>query len=143
MANASFVAQTADWNPAHMYETIKAGFEHKGFSFIHVIQRCPIFQQALGKEMVSNKDAMYYLEHENGIAVDEDVAKTFKNKLSHDPTQLSVARELAMDVDKVYMGLFFQDKNAPRYDQYGAANIGFTVEQKEEVLSAEFDKYAI
>ncbi|MFT5166581.1 MAG: 2-oxoglutarate ferredoxin oxidoreductase subunit beta, partial [Saprospiraceae bacterium] len=143
VANASFVAQTADWNPAHMYETIKAGFEHKGFSFIHILQRCPIFQMSLGKEMATNKEAMSYLHHENGITLGEGVAKTFNNKLNHDPTDLSKARELAMDTEKIYMGLFYQDKNAPRYDLSGAANIGFTVEQKEEVLSAEFDKYAI
>ncbi len=143
VSNASFVAQTADWNPAHMYETIKAAYEHKGFSFIHVIQRCPIFQLSLVDEMTSNKDAMCYLEHENGITVGEDIAKTFKSKLSHDPTDLSAARDLAMDADKIYLGLFYQNKNAPCYDDYGASNLGYTIEQKEEVLSAEFDKHAI
>ena len=143
VANASFVAQTADWNPAHMYETIKAAYEHKGFSFIHVIQRCPIFQNALVNELVSNKDAMVYLEHEDGISVNEDIAKTFKNKESHDPADLSSARNLAMVTDKIYMGLFYRDKNAPCYDDYGASNLGFTVEQKQDVLNAEFDKYAI
>ncbi|PCJ27172.1 MAG: 2-oxoglutarate oxidoreductase [Flavobacteriales bacterium] len=143
VANASFVAQTADWNPAHMYETIKAAYEHKGFSFIHILQRCPIFQGALADEQVSNKDAMVYLNHDNGIQVDEAIAKTFKNELSHDPTDLSTARNLAMDTEKVYMGLFYQNKNAPCYDDYGASNIGFTVEQKEEALNMELDKYAI
>jgi len=143
VANASFVAQTADWNPAHMYETIKAAYEHKGFSFVHIIQRCPIFQLSLVNEFTSNKDAMCYLEHEDGITVNEDIAKTFKNKLSHDPTDLSAARDLAMDSDTIHMGLFYQDKNAPRYDEYGASNLGFTVEQKEAALSSQLDKYAI
>lgn len=143
VSNASFVAQTADWNPEHMYETIKAGFEHKGFSFIHVIQRCPIFQMQLGKEMATNKESMHLLDHENGIKVNEEIAGMFLHKTEHDPTDLNAARELAMDKSKVYMGLFYQDKNAPRYDVHGASNLGFTVEQKEEVLNAEFDKYAI
>lgn len=143
VANASFVAQTADWNPAHMYETIKAGYEHKGFSFIHVIQRCPIFQSALGEELTSNKDAMSYLEHDNGITVSDDVAKTFKHKTSHDPTNLSMARDLAMDSSMVHMGLFYQNKEAPCYDEYGASNLGFTVEQKVEALNHELDRYAI
>ena len=143
VANASFVAQTADWNPAHMYETIKAGFEHKGFSFIHVIQRCPIFQADLVEEMTSNKDALVYLEHEDGIKVSEDVAKTFKHRETHNPADLSTARSLAMDTEKVFLGLFYKDVNAPRYDLYGAANIGFTVEQKEKVLNDIFDKYSI
>jgi 2-oxoglutarate/2-oxoacid ferredoxin oxidoreductase subunit beta len=143
VANASFVAQTADWNPAHMYETIKAAYEHKGFSFVHIIQRCPIFQGALADEQVSNKDAMVYLNHENGITVDEAIAKTFKNELKHDPTDLSTARNLAMDPSKVHMGLFYQDKAAPCYDDYGASNIGFTVEQKQDQLNKELDKYGI
>ena len=143
VANVSFVAQTADWNPAHMYETFKAAYEHKGFSFVHVIQRCPIFQLSLVNEHTSNKDAMCYMEHDNGISVNEDIAKTFKNKITHDPTNLSAARDLAMDSDTIYMGLFYQDKNAPRYDEYGASNLGFTVEQKEEALNIQLDKYAI
>jgi len=143
VANASFVAQTADWNPAHMYETLKAAYEHKGFSFVHIIQRCPIFQGALADEQVADKDAMVYLNHENGIQVDEAIAKTFKNELNHDPTDLSTARNLAMESDKVHMGLFYQDKNAPCYDDYGASNLGFTVEQKEAALNAELDKFAI
>ena len=126
-----------------MYETLKAAYEHKGFSFVHVIQRCPIFQLALVEEMTSNKDAMVYLEHDNGITVSDEIAKTFKHKHSHDPSNISEARDLAMDNDKIYLGLFYQNKNAPRYDEYGASNLGFTVEQKEEVLNAEFDKYMI
>ncbi len=143
VANVSFVAQTADWNPAHMYETIKAAYEHQGFSFVHVIQRCPVFQGGLVDELTSNKEAMVYLEHENGITVSEEIAKTFKQKLTHDPASLSAARDLAMDDTKVYMGLFYQNKNAPRYDDYGASNLGFTVEQKEAALNHELDKFAI
>ncbi len=143
VANVSFVAQTADWNPAHMYETIKAAYEHQGFSFVHVIQRCPVFQGGLVDELTSNKEAMVYLEHENGITVSEEIARTFKQKLTHDPANLSAARDLAMDDTKVYMGLFYQNKDAPRYDDYGASNLGFTVEQKEAALNHELDKFAI
>jgi len=143
VSNASFVAQTADWNPAHMYETIKAAYEHKGFSFVHIVQRCPIFQGALGDELTSNKDAMVYMNHKDGITVDDAIAKTFKSEISHDPTDLSAARNLAMDPEKIHMGLFYQDKNAPCYDDRGASNIGFTVEQKEAALNAELDKFAI
>ncbi len=143
VANVSFVAQTADWNPAHMYETIKAAYEHQGFSFVHVIQRCPVFQGGLVDELTSNKEAMVYLEHENGITVSEEIARTFKQKLTHDPANLSAARDLAMDDTKVYMGLFYQNKDAPRYDDYGASNLGFTVEQKEAALNHELDKFAV
>jgi len=143
VANASFVAQTADWNPAHMYETIKAAYEHKGFSFIHIIQRCPVFQTALGQECVTNKDIMYYMEHEDGITVSDEKAAKFKNRITHDPTDLSAARDLAMQTDKIHMGLFYQNKSAARYDDFGASNLGYTVEQKVEALNSELDKYTI
>ncbi|MCB0572928.1 MAG: hypothetical protein KDC66_24335, partial [Phaeodactylibacter sp.] len=37
VSNASFVAQTADWVRGHLYATIKAGYEHQGFSFIRIL----------------------------------------------------------------------------------------------------------
>ncbi|MEN8251157.1 MAG: thiamine pyrophosphate-dependent enzyme [Bacteroidota bacterium] len=143
VANASFVAQTADWMPGHMYETIKAGYEHKGFSFIHVIQRCPVFQGPLANDLTSQRDSLVYMEHEDGITVSEDVAKIFAHRINHDPKDLSDARDLVMDEEKTYLGLFFQDKDAPRYDEYGASNMGFTVEEKEKALNLELDKYTI
>ena len=143
VSNASFVAQTADWNPGHMYETIKAAYEHKGFSFVHVIQRCPIFQGALADTLTSNKEAFVYMNHENGITVSEAVEKTFSSKETHDPSDISRARDLVMDPEKTYLGLFYQDKDAPCYDEVGASNIGFTVDQKEEALNLELDKYAV
>src|SRR3989338_7650202 len=38
---ASFVASTADWIPDHLSNTLQSAFNHKGFSFVHVSQRCP------------------------------------------------------------------------------------------------------
>lgn len=143
VANASFVAQTADWKPQHMYETIKAGFEHKGFSFIHILQRCPVFQQELGKELATNKEATHYLNHEKGITLREEDAMNFKHTTYHDPTDLDMARQLAKDPNRLFLGLFYMNENAVRYDVYGASNMGYTIEEKAAVLNAEFDKYAI
>ena len=143
VSNASFVAQTVDWNPAHMYETIKAAHEHKGFSFVHVLQRCPIFQGGLADELTSDKDAICYLNHENGITVSDDIAKTFKNAETHDPSDLNNARLLAANKDKIHLGLFYKNPDAPCYNDYGASNIGFTVEQKMEALNNELDRFAI
>ena len=75
-----------------MYETIKAAYEHKGFSFVHVIQRCPVFQSKLVEELTSNRDGLCLVNHEDGIGVDEEVAKTFKNSIEHDPFDINAAR---------------------------------------------------
>ena len=83
------------------------------------------------------------MNHENGITVSEAVEKTFSSKETHDPSDISRARDLVMDPTKTYLGLFYQDKDAPCYDEVGASNIGFTVDQKEEALNLELDRYAV
>jgi 2-oxoglutarate ferredoxin oxidoreductase subunit beta len=143
VANVSFVAQTADWNPAHMYETIRAAHAHKGFSFVHILQRCPIFQPVLADKLVAERERLCLLEHENGIQLDESVSKLFTNKVDHDPTNIGKARDFAEDKNFIYMGLFYQNKNAVRYDEFGAHNLGFTVEQKKKALNHELDKFAV
>ena len=40
ITNASFVAQTAEWIPPHLFATIRAAYRHRGFAFVRVFQRC-------------------------------------------------------------------------------------------------------
>ncbi|MBA1331259.1 2-oxoglutarate oxidoreductase, partial [Candidatus Endoriftia persephone str. Guaymas] len=42
ISNVSFVAQVPDWNPPMLYETIKAAHQHRGTSFVRILQRCPV-----------------------------------------------------------------------------------------------------
>ncbi|MDH5367769.1 MAG: thiamine pyrophosphate-dependent enzyme [Cyclobacteriaceae bacterium] len=144
ISNVSFVAQTVDWNPAHLYATLNAAHEHKGFSFVHIVQRCPVFQPDLVDEFKSGKDAFYLIKNNDGIVLDENAEKTFKNSVEHDHTDINAARNLAEDENgKFYLGLLYQNKDADCYDDYGAHNMGFTAEQKMEVLNEELDKRAI
>jgi 2-oxoglutarate/2-oxoacid ferredoxin oxidoreductase subunit beta len=143
VANVSFVAQTADWAPAHMYATIKAAHEHKGFSFVRIVMRCTHFMPELCEELTTDREHICLLEHENGIRVDESTAKVFSHKLEHDPTEINRARILAEDPRFTYLGLFYQDKEAPRYDLYGASNLGFPVDRKIDAINKELDKFAI
>jgi 2-oxoglutarate ferredoxin oxidoreductase subunit beta len=143
VANVSFVAQTSDLNPAHMYATIKKGFEHPGFAFIRIMQRCPAFMQELGEEWRTKKDMYILLNHENGVEVDDAVAKSYQQHMVHDPSDINTARALAEDTEHIHLGLFYQNKDAGRYDLYGAHNLGFTTDQKEAALLKEFEKYAV
>ena len=45
ITNASFVAQTAEWIPAHLFATLQAAYRHRGFAFVRVLQRCPVFTE--------------------------------------------------------------------------------------------------
>jgi 2-oxoglutarate/2-oxoacid ferredoxin oxidoreductase subunit beta len=53
LTNASFVAQTAEWVPAHMYATLRAAYRHRGFSFVRILQRCPVFTPGLYQAAVT------------------------------------------------------------------------------------------
>jgi 2-oxoglutarate/2-oxoacid ferredoxin oxidoreductase subunit beta len=143
VSNVSFVAQTIDWNPAHMYATIKAAYEHPGFAFVRVMQRCPVFMPDLVEEWTSNRDLLTLLEHDNGIKLDENIAKSFHNRLEHDSSDIVAARAVAENTETIHAGLFYQNKNAPRYDLYGAHNINMPPDEKVAAINAELDRFTI
>ena len=143
VSNVSFVAQTADFMPGHLYATIKAAYEHQGFSFVKIMMRCPKFMQEQAKALVADKEHITMLTHENGIHVDEATAGLFMHHKEHDPSDIGKAREYSEDPNMYYLGLYYQDKTAPRYDLYGAHNMGFTAAQKLEAINAELDRFAV
>jgi len=109
---ASFVASTADWLPDHLVSTLKAAYDHSGFAFVHVSQRCPHFDP----NNFDHKETSWFtfLEHENGIPVDKRLVGKVET-IKHDPLDRLQAFKHAID-PRVYFGLFFQDKEKPRYD---------------------------
>ena len=141
--NVSFVARTVDWNPPHLYETLKAAYEHKGFSFVHLLQRCPQYTDSRWEELQRNPDLILLLKHENGIPVEGPVERMYKNHLEHDPSDLAEARSLAMPGDRVPIGLFYRNENAPRYEEYTMQGMDMPVEQKIQAINEELDRFAI
>ncbi len=110
---ASFVASTADWMPDHLAKTLEAAYEHKGFSFVHISQRCPHFDP----HNFAHKETNWFsfLTHEKGIAPDKRIAD--KTELTaHDPSDLGKAFAFAVS-EKRYFGLFYRDSTKPVYDQ--------------------------
>jgi len=110
---ASFVASTADWMQDHMINTIKAAFDHKGFSFVHISQRCPHFDPS----NFDHKDSTWFsfLKHEKGIVPDKRIADKTEC-VDHDPTKKDTAFAFA-NSDRHYFGLFYRNPDKPRYDQ--------------------------
>ncbi len=143
MANTSFVAQTADWVPKHLFATIKAAFHHPGFAFVKIIMRCAKFMGPLSKSMTADREHLVVLTHENGIQMDEATARIFSHYQEHDPSDIHQARALSEDEENSYIGLFYQNLNAIRYDQYGAHNMGKSPEEKMEAINRHLDKYAV
>ncbi|MAE70454.1 MAG: 2-oxoglutarate oxidoreductase [Gemmatimonadetes bacterium] len=140
VTNASFVAQTADWVPSHLFETLRAAFMHRGFSFVRVLQRCPVWTPKVFEDAVIDPKQTELLTHERGIR-DEASAAIYTNTRSHDPSDLNEAQNLANEVG-VRLGLFYRDESAPRYEETRRLPV-YTAEEKIEILDKELDRYAV
>ena len=110
---ASFAASTADWLPDHFVSTLKAAYAHKGFSFVHVFQRCPHFDL----QNFDSKSAAWFsfLTHDKGIPADKRLADKAQ-VVVHDPADKETAFRYA-DSTQTYLGLFYHDPNKPCYDE--------------------------
>ena len=141
VTNASFVAQTAEWMPAHLYATLEAAYRHKGFAFVRILQRCPVFTGDLYQDAVRNPDMIEMLEHPDGIEV-PDLHQIYKNVARHDPRNMEAAREMAEKTDLIRVGVFFRDESRPRYEETRHLPL-HTTDEKIGILNDELDKYAV
>ena len=141
VTNASFVAQTADWVPAHLYATLEAAYTHNGFSFVRILQRCPKFTPDVFTDNVKNPDLTELLVHENGVNA-PGLEKLFKAHRIHDPKDIDEARILAQRKDLLRLGVFFRDESFPVYDEVRAVP-PVSPEEKIEKLEKEFERYAV
>jgi 2-oxoglutarate/2-oxoacid ferredoxin oxidoreductase subunit beta len=141
VTNASFVAQTAEWIPGHLYATLQAAYRHRGFAFVRILQRCPEFTPKLYVEFVKKPDLNEFLVHDDGVTVPE-LEKSYRNRVVHDPKDLDAARRLAEDMNVVRLGVFYRDESRPRYEETRRLPV-HTVEEKLSLLEQELDQYAV
>lgn len=141
VTNVSFVAQTADWVPAHVFATLRAAHHHNGLAFVRILQRCPKYAGPIYDPAVKNPDLTEMLVHPRGIVV-PDLNAIYKNQVTHDPADMDAARRLAEPTDRVRLGLFYQDRSRPRYDETREQPT-LTADEKIAKLNAELDRYAV
>lgn len=141
VTNASFVAQTVEWAPAHLFATLQAAYRHKGFSFVRVLQRCPQYTNVLFEDYITNPAQIEMLVHDDGINVPE-LESVYENRTWHDPKDLDMARRIAQDMSKVRIGVFYKDESHPRYEETRHLP-AHTVEDKMKILEQELDKHAV
>jgi 2-oxoglutarate ferredoxin oxidoreductase subunit beta len=139
--NASFVAQTAEWVPAHLFATLKAAYEHDGFAFVRILQRCPHFTADIFGDAVKKPELVEILDGPGGIRV-ESLDAIYKERIEHDAGDIHRARELAQDSDAIRLGLFFRDESRPRYEETRAP-VKHTAREKMAILEEEFERYAV
>ena len=141
VTNASFVAQTAEWIPAHLFETLKAAYHHEGFAFVRILQRCPVYTASMYEEAVRNPDVIELLIHDDGIHVKE-LDEVYEHRLYHDPRDLNGARALAEPGDRIRLGVLYKNNRLPRYEEIRRLP-AHTAEERVKALNEELDRYAV
>ncbi|MFP3940358.1 MAG: thiamine pyrophosphate-dependent enzyme [Thermoanaerobaculia bacterium] len=141
--NVSFVARTVDWNPMHLYRTLEAAHAHRGLSFVHILQRCPTYTEGVFEELRASPDLTLLLTHPDGIPADAAVERMYRNRQEHDPSDLEGARRLAEAGERVPIGLFYRNPDAPCYEAFTEAGLGTTPDEKVQGLERELDRFAI
>jgi 2-oxoglutarate ferredoxin oxidoreductase subunit beta len=141
VTNASFVAQTAEWVPSHLYATLRAAYKHKGFSLVRILQRCPVYTPAIFQKAVQDPTRIQLLVHDDGV-VTPDLDKIYQTQVHHDPRDLAAARSLAEQTDKIHLGVFFKDPSKPRYEETRRV-APRTPAERNALLEKEFARYAV
>jgi 2-oxoglutarate ferredoxin oxidoreductase subunit beta len=141
ITNASFVAQTAEWIPQHLYATLLAAYRHPGFSFVRILQRCPQYTPTLYQLAVRQPEQVEVLVHDDGVTV-PGMEKLFRQQVAHDPGDLDAARRLAEADDRIRIGVFFRDATRPRYDDIRRLP-RHTAAERAALLERELDRHAV
>ena len=141
VTHASFVAQTAEWVPAHLYATLRAARRHRGLSFVRILQRCPVYSSAVFLEAVQQPANIAMLVHDDGVVVPE-LDNIYKNRIAHDPHDLDAARRVAGATDRVNLGVLFRDDSKPRYEETRRVPPR-TNEERVALINTELDRYAV
>ena len=139
--NVSFIAQTAEWIPAHLYATLRAAYKHRGLAFVRVLQRCPMYTQSIYERAVKDPSLIELLVHDDGVLVPE-LDRIYTVRRAHDPSLLSDARALAEDGDRLRLGVFFRDEQRVCYDEIRRPP-RVSAEERIVLLNQELDKYAV
>ncbi len=139
--NVSFVAQTAEWVPAHLFATLRAAYRHPGFSFVRILQRCPMYTQSIFEEAVRNPGLIDLLVHDDGVTAPE-LEKSYKSRVTHDPSDLEGARRHAEDTSRIKLGVFYRNESRARYDLLRRPP-RVTNSERIQLLNAELDRHAV
>jgi len=141
--NVSFVAQAVDWIPELLFDIVNAAYQHKGFSFIRIIQRCPEFMPKVFDPWLSDPQRTQILTHADGLTLSPETAGTYRNQLAHDPADIDRAREIASSEDPIPVGILYRNPSVPCYEEVRHAGTLRTPTQIRVGLDAELDRVTV
>ncbi|MFN8190406.1 MAG: thiamine pyrophosphate-dependent enzyme [Nocardioidaceae bacterium] len=141
--NVSFVAQAADWIPEVLYDIIRAAYHHDGLSFIRIVQRCPEWMPDNFEPWLHDPSRVMLLHHPTSLSVSSGMAQIYPNRVEHDPSDLSAAREIASSADPIPIGILYHNPDVPRYEEIVRPEASHSTAAVRRLLDAEFDKFAV
>jgi len=71
------------------------------------------------------------------------LSKTYKNQWLHDPLDMNRAREIASSEDVIPVGILYQNRDIPRYEETRQTGVLRTLETVRQGFEAELDKYTV
>ncbi|MBC8514665.1 2-oxoglutarate oxidoreductase [bacterium] len=143
VANVSFVAQVVDWMPDLLYQTIKMAHQHKGLSFVSILQRCPTFLPTEFDPWLRNADRLLFLTHDKGIQPTPELAATLRQQTVHDPSDLERARALSADSENIPVGILYHNPLIPSYEETLRPKVSHSPALVKEGLEIQFDRFAV
>lgn len=143
VTNVSFLAQTATWLPAHLGETLQKAWDHKGLSFVRILQRCPIFSPDAFMDGNIVKVPMRFLENPEGISINPALKK-MGEIIEHDFRDMSAARGVSSDTKVEPIGLIYYNPDIPSYNEIRESKVvKKSYKEKAIDLNKELDKYLV
>jgi 2-oxoglutarate ferredoxin oxidoreductase subunit beta len=143
VTNVSFVANVVEWIPDLLSQVLNLAYQHRGFSFVRIIQRCPHFMPKGLDPLLHHPENLRILTHEDGLQVSEALAKVYTNRFENDPSDIDEARELASMETEVPVGVLYRNTDVPCYDDLRRPERHVDMQMRKQALDAEFDKFAI
>ena len=143
VSNVSFIAQAVDWIPETLFDIVKAAYHHKGFSFVRIIQRCPEWLPKSLDPWLQDPERVQLLHHANGLQLSQGLSRVYKNQVEHDPLDIHRAREIASNTDIIPVGILYQNREVPCYEDTRHSGALRTVEAIKKNFNAELDKFSV
>ncbi len=142
--NASFVAQVVDWIPELLYDVLHRAWKHRGFSFVHIVQRCPEWLPNQFEPFVRDPSKVALVHHERGLSISPSLAKVYRNQIQHDPRDIDGARKIASQRDPIPVGILYHDPSVPCYEDLRRGNQPpHSAALVKKGLEKQFDKFTI